>query len=125
MQVTCDHLHLRSPDPETAASFYVEMLGASITGRTQNVGALRVILDLGGLTTFLEAVPADTTKAPASPFVGIEHIGLLVADLDAAAAELRGKGATFLVEPRSPAPGVKICFIQGPDGVRIELLQRA
>ena len=125
MQFSCDHLHLRSPDPEAAAAFYVSRLGARITGRTESNGALRVILDLGGLVTFIEAVPADTVMAPPAPFVGIEHLGLLVADMDAAVAELRANGVTFLVEPRSPRPGVKIAFIEGPDAVRIELLERA
>ena len=124
MQFSCDHLHLRSPNPEAAAAFYVSRLGAKITGRTENQGALRVILDLGGLVTYIEAVAADTVMAPPAPFVGIEHVGLRVADLAAAAAELRANGVKFLVEPREARPGVKIAFIQGPDGVRIELLER-
>jgi len=124
MQFSCDHLHLRSPNPEAAAAFYVNRLGAKITGRTENQGALRVILDLGGLVTYIEAVAADTVMAPPAPFVGIEHVGLRVADLAAAAAELRANGVKFLVEPREARPGVKIAFIEGPDGVRIELLER-
>ena len=124
MQFLCDHLHLRSPDPEAAAAFYVSRLRARITGRTENQGALRVILDLGGLVTFIEAVPPDTVMAPQAPFVGIEHVGLRVADMDAAVAELRANGVRFLVEPRQARPGVKIAFIEGPDGVRIELLER-
>jgi len=124
MQFSCDHLHLRSPNPEAAAAFYVSRLGAKITGRTENQGALRVILDLGGLVTYIEAVAAETVMAPPAPFVGIEHVGLRVADLAAAASELRANGVKFLVEPREARPGVKIAFIEGPDGVRIELLER-
>ena len=124
MHVSFDHFHLRSPDPEAAAAFYATRLGAIITGRLDNAGALRVVLSLGGIQLFIEAVPATTPHTPAAPFVGIEHFGVLVADLDAACAELRAHGVKFLVEPMAPRPGMKIAFIEGPDGVRIELLQR-
>jgi catechol 2,3-dioxygenase-like lactoylglutathione lyase family enzyme len=119
-----DHVHLRSLDPERAADFYVEMFGAEVVGRMQNGAALRVVLDLDGLRLFIEQVPPGTASTPASPFLGVEHIGLAVQDLDAAAAELRRKGAEFAVEPNSPRPGFKLAFVKAPDGVRVEILQR-
>lgn len=119
-----DHVHLRSPDPVRTADFYVEMFGARPVGRMQNGAALRVMLDLGGLPLFIEQVPPGTASPPAPPFLGVEHIGLRVQDMDAAVAELRRKGAEFVVEPNSPRPGVKLAFMQAPDGVRIEILQR-
>lgn len=119
-----DHLHLRSPDPDATARFYVEMFGARPTGRNESGGALRVTLDLGGLPLFIERVPADTAAPPSPPFLGLEHLGLIVDDLDAAVAELRAKGAQFTMEPTSPRPGIRICFVQAPDGARVEVLQR-
>ena len=120
-----DHVHLRSPDPDRAAAFYTDMLGARQTGRQDTPAGLRVMLDLGGLAVFIERVPADTHRPPEPPFLGLEHIGLAVDDLDAVAAELRDRGVRFTMEPTSPRPGLKICFIEAPDGVRVELLQRA
>lgn len=125
MNFTCDHIHLRSPDPEKAAQFYVEMFGATIRSRSHHGEALRVVVDLGGLQLFIEQVPPQTPAPPPPPFVGIEHVGLRVQDLDAVVADLRSKGGRFVKEPSSPRPGVKVAFIEGPDGVRIELLQRS
>jgi catechol 2,3-dioxygenase-like lactoylglutathione lyase family enzyme len=119
-----DHVHLRSPDPERAAGFYVEMLGGRVVGRMWNGAALRVVVDLGGLQLFIEEVPPETACPPAPPFLGLEHIGLKVQDMDAAVADLRRRGAEFAVEPHSPRPGFKMAFLQAPDGVRIEILQR-
>ena len=44
--------------------------------------------------------------------------------IDAIAAELKAKGAEFTKPPHSPRPGIKICFLRGPQGVSIELLDR-
>lgn len=119
-----DHLHLRSPEPVAAAAFYTGMLGATEKTRLDNNGALRIVLDLGGITIFVEQVPAGTATSPPAPFVGIEHIGLVVDDIAGAIEDLRGKGVGILAEPKEIKPGLSIAFIQGPDGVRIELLQR-
>jgi catechol 2,3-dioxygenase-like lactoylglutathione lyase family enzyme len=125
MHFACDHLHLRSPDPEAAAAAYVSLFGATIKDRLRNGAALRVVVDLDGLLLFIEEVPAQTATTPPAPFVGIEHIGLRVSDMDAAVADFRSKGVKFLVEPSSPRPGIKFAFIEGPDAVRIEVLQRS
>ncbi len=124
-QFKCDHVHLRSPDPEAAGRYYTDMFGATITSRMQNGNALRVVVDLGGLTLFIEQVAAATPVPPPPPFMGVEHIGLAVTGFDAAVAELRAKGAVFAVEPQSPRPGVKLAFVQAPDNVRVEILERS
>jgi catechol 2,3-dioxygenase-like lactoylglutathione lyase family enzyme len=119
-----DHLHLRSPDPEAAARFYVEMLGAEITGRAAVPAGIRVLMTLGGVTLFIEQVPPGTAAAPPSPFIGNEHIGLHVDDLEAVVAAMKAKGAHFSMEPNSPRPGITIAFVEAPDGIRVELLER-
>ena len=120
-----DHIHLRSLDATKAAAFYVDAMGAAEAARMEVNGALRIILDLGGLRLFVEQVPPGTHRAPEPPYVGIEHIGLAVDDLDAAVADLRARGVHFAVEPREARPGVRIAFLDGPDKVRIELIQRS
>lgn len=121
---TFDHLHLRSPDPEAAAGFYVTMLGAQISNRVTTPNGLRVIMTLGGMTTFIEQVPAGTHAAPAAPYVGVEHVGLCVDDMSATVARLKASNVHFSMEPNSPRPGITIAFIDAPDGVRVELLER-
>lgn len=119
-----DHLHLRSLDPERAADFYVTMFGAERLASTQANGKLRCVVALDGLKLFIEQVTSDTPAAPEPPYRGLEHLGLAVDGLDAMAAELRRKGAEFLVEPKTARPGLRIAFLRGPDGVRIELIDR-
>jgi catechol 2,3-dioxygenase-like lactoylglutathione lyase family enzyme len=119
-----DHLHLRSPDPEATAAFYVSAFGAEIRQRVMPGGKLRIILDLASVPLFVEEVPADTAAPPAPPFLGLEHVGLGVDDLDAALADLKSKGVPLISGPTEARPGVRIAFLQAPDGVRVELIER-
>lgn len=120
----CDHVHLRSADVNAAAAFYMGMFGATENFRRTVDGMLRIGLNLGGLTLFIDQVPEGTPSSPPPPFIGIEHICLAVSGLDVAAAELKSKGVTFVSEPRQARPGLSFAFIEGPDRVRIELVDR-
>jgi len=119
-----DHIHLRSPDPEATAALWASAFGATIKGRVQAGPWLRIVLDLAGVPLFLEQVAQGTHAPPAPPFLGIEHVGLAVADLDAAIADLAAKGVPLVSGPSEPRPGVRIAFFGMPDGVRVELIER-
>ena len=58
------------------------------------------------------------------PYQGLDHFGLTVKDIDAVAAEIKAKGVEFTKPPTTIRPGVRICFIRGPQGISIELLER-
>jgi lactoylglutathione lyase len=128
---TYDHVHLRSPDPEATAQFYEKMFGADVKrdvypAGTPNHGRPRITMNLGGQTIMI--APSDpqapTAEPPKTPYFGLEHIGLRVDDIDAAAAELKRKGAEFAVEPVNRQPGTKLAFIRAPQNVLVELIQR-
>ena len=121
-----DHMHLRSRDVRKTAEYYQQMFDAEIVESIQSDGKPRTDLDLNGLTIFIAPVApeAATPPAPTEPYVGLDHFGLRVEDMDQAVAELKRRGASFMMEPRTIRPGVKIAFVQAPDNVRIELLER-
>jgi lactoylglutathione lyase len=55
---------------------------------------------------------------------GYGHIAFTTGDLDATFADLVGKGATAVWDPRpSPEPGVRMAFIADIDGNLIELME--
>jgi lactoylglutathione lyase len=123
---TYDHVHLRSPDAEETARWYERMFGAEIVRSVQSDGKPRLDLKLGGVAVFIAQVAPDKVgQPPEPPYLGLEHIGLRVAGIDKAVAELKQKGAEFTVEPRTIRPGVRIAFLRGPQNVHIELLDRS
>ena len=75
-----DHIHLRSTDPEAAAALWASAFGATIKGRVQAGPWLRIVLDLAGVTLFLEQVAPGTHAPPAPPFQGLEHLGWKIVD---------------------------------------------
>jgi catechol 2,3-dioxygenase-like lactoylglutathione lyase family enzyme len=119
--VTWDHVHLRSPDPEATAAWLQDILGGEIVR-----GPGRIDVRLGGANVFIAPVAAgDGVHAPPlTPYQGLDHFGLTVKDIDAVAAEIKAKGVEFTKEPTTIRPGVRICFIRGPQGISVELLER-
>jgi catechol 2,3-dioxygenase-like lactoylglutathione lyase family enzyme len=120
-QVTWDHVHLRSPDPEATAVWLHDILGGEIV---RSPG--RIDVKLGGANVFIAPVAAGdgVHSAPVTPYQGLDHFGLTVRDIDAVAAEIKAKGVEFTKEPTTIRPGVRICFLRGPQGISIELLER-
>ena len=122
---TWDHIHLRTTNPEATAQWYESKLGAEVI-RTMQQGKPRIDLKLGGANIFIAPVAAGdgVNPPPTTPYQGLDHFGLTVTGIDAIAADLKAKGAVFTMEPTTIRPGVRVCFIRGPEGVSVELLDR-
>jgi len=121
-----DHVHLRSPDPDATAAYYERMFGAELIRSVMSNGIERTDIKLGGVNVFIAKVPpeADLSEKPEGSYVGLDHLGLRVKNIDAVCDELKEKGAEFTVEPRTIRPGVRIAFVRGPQNVLIEILDR-
>jgi catechol 2,3-dioxygenase-like lactoylglutathione lyase family enzyme len=122
---TWDHIHLRTPDAEATAQWFERVFGAEVI-RSTVAGKPRIDIKLGGADIFLAPVAAGdgVNPPPTTPYQGLDHFGMSVKGLDAVAAEMKSKGVEFSMEPNIPRPGIKICFLRGPQGISIELLER-
>lgn len=120
-----DHLHLRTRAPEELAAWFITYFEGVQKAVVDAKGKQRIILDVAGHDLFIEEVAEGTAAAPPAPYRGLEHLALQVKDLHGIVAELKAKGANVVMGPASPRPGVLMCFIEGPEGVQVELLQRS
>ena len=117
------HVNYRVMDIDASLRFY-EALGFEKRGRLNFETAYNVYLGLRGDGDTLELTVNRDQDEPYDLGGGYGHIALAVEDLDGLLATLAEQG----IEPEKPPyhPGgreeIRICFVQDPDGYRIELI---
>ena len=121
-----DHLHLISENPQTTASWYAEKLGGRITAGQEVLGAPQFHLAFGEVFIIIRGRrPGEALLNKNGLQWGIDHFGFQVpGDFDGFCFELRKKGVRFTIDPMDFNPSLRLAFIEAPDGVSIELLQR-
>lgn len=121
-----DHVHLVSQDPHAAARWYADCLGGKIVRTVETRGAPQVYVSFGGAMVIVRGQrTAETAAGKPGLQWGVDHFGMQVkGDFDAFCAGLRTKGVAFSLEPTDINPTTRIAFINAPDGVSVELLNR-
>jgi len=130
MPFRINHIHLKSPDPEKTANWYVKAFNFKITSDETRVYGDRFIRcqsEDGGMAVNISGARSGETlgTGDAMPHEGLEHFGLDTDDLEADIARLEALGAVKLEGPIQNPNGGKIAFIKAPDNVRLELIQAA
>ena len=120
MAFRINHLHLKTPDPKKTTDFYVEYTGAKIAKETTRPdGGKSYRLDLHGVelnvTQFLEDQQLDQ-------FMGLEHVAIDTNNFEGAVNKIKAAGIKILEERVLP-DGRRVCFFEGPQGVRLEFLE--
>ena len=108
------HIHLRVADPEASLKWTVENFGGE---RTKWKG--RDAVKYTNPNVWLMADKGDDS-AP-SQGRAIDHLGWAVTNVDAKVSGLTAKGLKT-VEPRA-VRNLRVGFVEGPSGVRIEMVQ--
>ena len=134
------HIHLLSADPVATAEWYAKQFGVKPRSSPQ-VHMYRDV-QIGPSSSFImddvsviiypmeyaisSHMPGWENRKTFEPTKGrvVDHIGISVPNLDDAIARLRAAGVTITDEPKSVAGGkVKYAFIEGPDKMRIEIIE--
>ena len=122
-----NHVHLKAPDPEKTANWYVEAFGFTIVNDSVRVYGDRFIRcqTADGVVVNISSARTDEQMAGgnANAHWGLEHMGIAVEDMVSEIERLTGLGAQLLEGPVHVPNGPIIAFIKAPGGVRIELLQ--
>jgi lactoylglutathione lyase len=126
VSLSFDHVHLVSRDPDATAKWYVDKLGGKILRSGEVRGAPQIYVSIAGAMVIVRGErPAESAEEKAGLQWGVDHFGLRVkGDFDGFCAGLRGKGVSFSLEPVDFNPTTRIAFINAPDGVSVELLNR-
>jgi len=104
------------------------VLGFKVLGKLENpdTGFLIVFLDTGSVIIELfefreKGAPWDRNR---NEDFGLKHFAFRVDSVDEVAERLKAAGVKFVLEPFDANGGVRIAFLEDPDGVRIELIER-
>jgi lactoylglutathione lyase len=123
------HTMYRITDPERSRAFY-EALGFELRRdmdivRNGEREATNYFFGIPGQDEELELTLNHDGRAY-DHGTGYGHVALAVDDLDATLENLAGQGIEPEREPyRVREGGSRICFVQDPDGYRIELIDRS
>ena len=120
MAFKINHLHLKTPDPRKTVDWYVKYVGAKVLSeRTTPSGRTAFRLSLHGVelsvTDFLEEQKLEQ-------FYGLEHVAIDTDDFSEEVAKIKAAGIKILEERVFP-DGRKVCYFEGPEGVRLEFLE--
>ncbi len=116
-----DHAGVLVADLERSVRFYCDVLGLAEATRFE-LGAETLVFLVAG-EGFVELVQGDGFAARGGV---VDHLALRVPDLDAALQRLRERDVPLLDNEPVAVPQLhaRIAFALGPDGERIELIER-
>ncbi len=124
------HTSIRTSDMDRTVAFYTDVLGMELV-RQKAVAERNLtisFLEAGGGHQ-IEVLRVDGQTAFQVPSYGervFDHLAFEVSDLDGVMAACPGRGGQVVEEPfQLPGSTSLYAFIQDPDGVIIELIQRA
>lgn len=126
-----NHVAIATADLAKSAAVYRELLGAKVSEphALPEHGVTVVFVELPN--TKIELLQPLGNKSPIAAFLeknpggGMHHLCYEVADIAAAAAQLKAQGARVLGEPRTGAHGKPVVFLHPKDfaGTLVELEQ--
>ena len=129
MAYAINHVHIRSSDPLVSASWYEKHFGAKVgAAREVMPGTITVGMELDGPVR-LNISSQREGSSPERPVaelnrLGLEHFGFAVDDLEADLERLETAGIRIVLPLTEVAGGGRLAYIEGPDDVLIELVQR-
>jgi catechol 2,3-dioxygenase-like lactoylglutathione lyase family enzyme len=117
---------VKAYDIEKTATFYTDIMGASLMFRGEVYGCNYILIRLGDtrVIVFDRAPYEEDLNLDLPP--GFLHAVYEVDDFEAKVESLRQSGVKFIMEPRI-LEGLfgmrKIAFFEAPDGTRVEVMQ--
>ena len=127
MTYNLNHVHLKSLDPGNTANWWVDNFNFEIVAdSTRDTGDrfIRCRAENGCGVNISGPLTGQTLpENDAGVKLGLEHLGFEVDHIDGEIERLAGLGAPLLEGPNQLPNGTRICWIQAPDNVRVELIQ--
>lgn len=120
-----DHVHYVSNNIEEMAKYFERIFGGKELSRVEVRGYPMIRMNVfGTMISFIGTDPGTEQLEPGKGKRGLDHIGFKLKNMEETIAELKKKGVKVTSGPGVTAAGLKYAFIEGPEGIRIELVER-
>ena len=117
-----NHVHHGAVDVHAAANWYIKLFDAAADEPFEKDGATWQRVHFGGMTITI------TDRASSGPevvrFLGYDHLGIDSDDFDGTLARIKECNVDIWAGPMDGG-GFRIVFINGPDNVKIELMEKS
>jgi len=126
MAVRIDHFNIRVKDPSQSVAFYRLLELDIVGGLAIAPGYYLVYMGVpGDNRCTIELAVKEDAGEDYDRTPGTGHLALAVGDLDALLKSLSQNGIEPVVAPFNPVPDrdIRICFVEDPDGVKVELIE--
>ena len=129
MPYAINHVHIRSADPHRSAAWYEEHFGAKLVSEREVMpGTVTLGMEVGGPVrlNISSKPPGTSDERPVAELnrLGLEHFGFDVADLAAELERFEKANVRIVLPLTEVVGGTRLAYIEGPDDVLIELVQR-
>jgi len=117
-----DHIHHETQDVDGAVEFYEKLFGATADPPFERGGATWVRVHIGDVRVMISN--RECTDMELGRYQGYDHFGFTTDDFGATLANIEAQGVSIWTGPLTQESGQRLVFIQGPDHVKIELLEK-
>ncbi len=125
MIVGFDHIQLYCGDIEKAVDYFRDIFDGKEVSREKRPNDLMIRMDVQGvIISFITVSPGSNQLDPGKGKRGFDHIGFKVKEIESTLEEMKKKGVRITTELSALPSGTKVAFVEGPEGVRIELFEK-
>ena len=118
---TFNHVHHETKDVDEAVAWYKKLFNATSDVPFERGGATWVPVHIGA--TQITVTDREFTDMDLGRYQGYDHFALNTDDFDQTLADIEQQGVEIWMGPVALENGMRIIFINGPDNVKIELME--
>ena len=117
-----NHIHHETKDVDNAVNWYKKLFNATSDDPFERGGATWVPVHIGA--TQITVTDREFTDMDLGRYQGYDHLALNTDDFDQTLADIETQGVEIWMGPVELENGMRIVFINGPDNVKIELMEQ-
>jgi len=118
---TFQHIHHEATEVQAAVDFYQRVFDATADEPFERGGATWVAVHIGGVQ--VTVTDREFSGMDLGRYQGLDHFALTSDDFDATMARLEETDTAIWAGPLQLENGQRIVFINGPDHVKIEIME--